>query len=301
MSEETVSKSPSMKLLKPKKAVEKEVKAEVVEDQEVGDAAPQVEAVDTTEAQSLATPLESGDVDVISQIQTHIDEMAEEEVLKAVPLLVDTIEKNYFQLGGALSLIQSNSWHTNHGFENLRQYVESECGMEYRKAMYLISIYNSLTSSGVEWTKVKDLGWSKLKEIANIITTENVDEWVEVIKDMQVFQIREYIKIKTAGTTAGDNGESAANEAKKLSTMTFKVHEDQKQSIREALDKNKHESGTEFDTVALENICIDYLAGDSKLKKNPTLVELMQGMDVNDVVAAVDKVFPDVNFQFAPE
>lgn len=287
-------KSPSMKLVKAKK--EKtvvDVKTEEVAEVEAVTVAEVAvaEVPDTTEAQTIV----ADDNDLIVKTVNEVENLKEDKAFKLVPQLINNIDHDYFKLGGVLALIQANGWYMDKGYENFRQYVEAEGGMMYRKAMYLVGIYNGLSSSGVAWDKVKGLGWTMLKELAGILTPENVDEWVDAVKDMTVLQAQEYIKLKSAGVSEGNSAEKAEVEVKKTTTMTFKLHEDQKQTIREALDKNKHESGTDVDTVALENICLDYLSSESKLKKAPSLREAMQGKSLEEVLEALDKVFPNVN------
>jgi len=50
-----------------------------------------------------------------------------------------------------------------------------------------------------------------------------------------------------------------ADATSKTTTVTFKVHEDQKETIGEALKKGKQEFKTDVDTVALHNIAQMYL------------------------------------------
>ena len=183
------------------------------------------------------------------------------------------------------------------GHETFRAFVETECGLKYRKGMYLIEIYNGLVESGVAWDKVKHLGWTKLSYLASILSVDNVDDWVAVAENLTVLQLIEHIKASTKGDNAANSPEVVDGNTSSTTTMTFKVHQDQKDTIREALDKAKHESGTEFDSVALEAIAMDFLGGESKLKSIPTLVELMTGKSIEEVLEAVSNVFPDVTLE----
>lgn len=291
MSVETTKKpSPSMKLVKkPAKtttapAAEAETKSAATAVAETAG-----EAVDTTGAQSVASE------DLIVHTAHEIENLKEDKAFKLVPQLLDSTALSDFKLGGVLSVIQAQGWYMDRGFENFRAYVEGECGINYRKAMYLIAIYNGLVESKIAWEKVKHLGWTKLKELASILTVDNVDDWVAQAESMTVIQLQEYIKAQSAGTATG-TGETSKNtgEVKKVVTITFKAHEDQKQTIREAVDKAKHELGTDVDTVALEHICLDFLGGQSKLANAPTLEEMMKGKSAEEVLQAFGEVFPDV-------
>lgn len=242
--------------------------------------------------------------DYLETIDAKINALTSEEAFEMVPDMLNRVDQTYFELGGVLSRIQTESWYADKGYENFRAYVESEGGMQYRKAMYLVSIYVNLTNAGVSWDSVKALGWTILKDLAQYLTPENVDEWVEAIKGMTVLQAQEYIRAKTTNVDAGSNSDEATAQATTaLTTVTFKVHEDQKATIRDAIAKNKKEAGTEFDAVALENICLDYLAssGTKKAKpvKAPSVEDSLKGLGAEAAIELFNKVFADVDMELS--
>ena len=197
-----------------------------------------------------------------------------------------------------MSVMQANSFwsgavsETGVPYESFRDLIESRYGMPYRKGMYLVSIYNNLVESGVLWNDVKDIGWTKLKEISGLINPENVAEWRERAMSMTTIQLIEYIKeLEKAPAQESEAGV----ETPSISTMTFKVHADQKETIETALAKAMSATGTEFKTVALESICMAYIEGSlgkKKVQKKVTLEEVIADMSVVDVFEAVDKCFP---------
>lgn len=280
-------KSASKMLVKKNTAPAAKAKAEVEEVAQT----EQAEAVEKVEVEG-AQDIQVED-DLIVKTAKEVETLKEDKAFKMVPQLLNNIDHDYFKLGGVLAVIQSNGWFMDKGFENFRSFVESECGMAYRKSMYLIQIYNGLVESGVKWEQVKHLGWTKLKELAGILTPDNVDEWVGLAENMTVLQLQEHIKEVSSGSSAKSEKESV-DDAKKTTTITFKVHADQKDTIKEALEKCKHETGTEADSVAIEHICLDFLGGESKLAKVPTLKELMSGKSPEEVLEAFGEVFPDV-------
>ena len=280
-------KSASKMLVKKNTATAKAEEVKVVE-QEVQEPTEATEAADTSEAQSISED------DLIVKTAKECETLKEDKAFKLVPQLLNNIDHDYFKLGGVLAVIQANGWFMDKGHENFRSFVESDCGIMYRKAMYLIQIYNGLVESGVKWEQVKHLGWTKLKELSGILTPENVDEWVGLAENMTVLQLQEHIKAESAGGDAKGEKEEAVKEASKTTTITFKVHADQKETIKEAIAKCQHETGTDSDAVAIEHICIDYLGGESKLAKIPSLKELMSGKSAEEVLEIFGEVFPDV-------
>lgn len=280
MTEKTTTKSPSMKL--NKKAATKPAAVAAAPEAEVQSLAP---AAPVAEVEQVAD-------DQIALISTEVENVKEDKAFKMIPVLLEDIDRNQFKIGGLLSKINAEGWYQDKGFETFKAFVEASYGMKYRKAMYLIDIYNSLVEAGIPWDKVKHLGWTKLVEIIKHLTLENVDEILLSIDGMTTDQIKAFIVQKTKGTAS--KGEvNAAKNVKDITSMTFKLHKDQKETVREALDKCKHETGTEHDNVALENICLNFLGGESKVVA-VTLADLMKGKSAEEVLGIFGEVFPDV-------
>lgn len=286
-----VTKAPSLKL-QPKKTapVQEVVETEAVAEQETAVA----EAVDTTSAVKVT---EAAPTDLIEEVAHQIENLKEDKAFKMVPALLNNIDADFFKLGGVLAVIQSQGWFLSHGYETLRAYVEAETDIGYRKAIYLIGIYNSLVNSGVKWEQVKHLGWTKLKELSTFLTPENVAEWVAAAESMTVLQLQEYIKTQTAAATQG--AEAPVTEASPTTTTkTFKLHADQKETVNAAIEKAKAEGNTEVDSVALEYICLSYInEGAAVLKQLPTLKQMMEGKSPEEVLEAFAEVFPNINLE----
>jgi hypothetical protein len=250
------------------------------------------------EPKTKATPEEH--TDLIQSTSEEVEKLTKAKAFKLARKLIDDTEFNYFRLGGVLAVIHSNEYWKGDGHESFKDFVDAEFGMHPRKALHLISIYTNLVNSGVEWDSVKDVGWTKLKEIASLLTPENVEEWVQRAKDLTTLQLIEYIRAMNAGA---EEGEPQETKATTVSTLTFKVHEDQKETIKKAVEKGRVDYGTEFDSVALENICLLYIgdnmpkAAPAKDAPQPTLLDLMKGKTPEEVLGVFEEVFPDVELE----
>lgn len=195
----------------------------------------------------------SGDVvapnPIIATAQ-HVENLnqlaAEEEFFE----IVESTEFNTFRLGGVIAAMMTNGWTGE--FDTFRDYCEQKLGIGYRKAMYFANIYTTLVELDVGWDKVKSIGWTKLREILPALTGENVDAWVEKAQAMTVLQLNAAVKASLAGDKSG------SPDAPAVTSMSFKVHEDQKQTISAAIDKAKQILSTDVDTVALEHVCLDF-------------------------------------------
>ena len=149
------------------------------------------------------------------------------------------------------------------------------------------------------WSKVKHLGWTKLKELSLIITHDNADKWIGVATHCSVLQLAEAIKQAKA------SGESEAPaDIPDVVAMVFKIHPEQKLNIDMALAKAKKAMGTEYIAVALDAICLNYLSGEVVKAVAPSdemsadLTTLLRSLGPLEVAEAVDVAFPDVNFVF---
>lgn len=235
--------------------------------------------------------------DKIGDIAQEIENMKEADARNYVGQLAEQTEVTYFKLGGILSLIQANGWYTP--YANFREFVEGEHGINYRKAMYLISIYNSIVESGVSYEKVKHLGWTKLKELAPVLTKDNVDEWLKKVKDKTALQIAEMVIAYKKSSNTLPSG-SASNESV-VTTKTFKLHTEQKETVEAALKLAKKAGDTDVDSVALEYICLQYInthqSGGSKAAAPADLATLMKGKEPEEVLTVFGEIFPDVKIE----
>lgn len=234
--------------------------------------------------------------DMIVNTAHEVMNLKSEKAIEMVPRLLDLIDHDYFKLGGVLAAIQSNGWFQDKGHETFRAFVEAECGLQYRKSMYLIQIYNGLVNSGVPWSMVKGVGWTKLKELANILNKDNAAMWVEIASSMTVLQLQQKIKEATAGESAEDSPETDT-EVPDITTKTFKLHADQKATVNDALEKARHVAKTEVDSVALEFICIDFLGGSAKAKSAPSLAKMLAKVSLEEALEAFSEAFPDVSLE----
>lgn len=70
--------------------------------------------------------------------------------------------------------------------------VEKKFGIKRRKARYVLQIADKLKKSELAWEKVQHLGWTKLKELALIITKENVDEILKKLANANIDTVKKF-------------------------------------------------------------------------------------------------------------
>jgi hypothetical protein len=193
-----------------------------------------------------------GGTDVISATVAQVASLTEAEAYEQAAAITDDREYGTFKLGGILARMQENAWF--HGCENLRSYIEQVLDLNYRRAMYYVQIYKGLIESGVQWTDVNDVGWTKLKEIVPILSPKNVGKWAALAKKSTVLKLHELVVAEVAKR----KGLDVEDQKTGVSTKTFKLHSDQREVVDAAISKAKTLSNTEFDAAALEYICLDF-------------------------------------------
>lgn len=251
-----------------------------------------VEKASTPTDSILATQPVDGD---LTSLVGTIETVTKSQAYTLARELVHSAEFNYFKLGGILSVIQDKGWWQESGYQDFRSFVEAEVGIYYRKAMYLIQIYRDIADSGVEWAEVAAVGWTKLKEISPYLAPDNVQEWVERAKNMTVVQLSDYIK----SLKGGSDHKASEQASSAVTTMTFKLHSDQKDIVRGALDVAKQKSGTEFDSVALEYICLEYSNGQLGKTKaaapSKPLADQLRDVGIEEALQELEKAYPNID------
>lgn len=248
---------------------------------QVQEAAPEVKVVGKKSKSSA--------VNVIADVAQEVEKLGKAQALKLATTLSEDIELNYFRLGGVLRVINDNSWFE--GFESFDVFVYEKFGFQARKARYLIQIYSDLVTNQIPWEKVSGLGWTKLKDLAPVLTQDNVDEWVAKAEKLTVLELQNLLK----GANLPSDASNKTTDDTQI--LKFKVKNDQLETVQAALNKAKAEVGTEFDNVALENICAGYLGGVIEVSggKQQTLAEQMTAIGWEAALQAYSELFPQID------
>jgi hypothetical protein len=232
--------------------------------------------------------------DAIMSVAHEVENLTQEVAFQMVPALVEDMEFNLFRLGGILSVIRNHKWFGEH--KNFKELVEKDFNMEYRKAMYFAEIYDKLLENDIPWESVKDVGWTKLRVLAKYLTLENVDYWVAQAKKLTFIQLIEALKQSAKTPVPNEDPEEGETVTTTVTTYTLKLHEDQKEVIKTAIERCKEETDTDFDNVALERICTGYLGGTIDIETNNVSVEeSLKKMGYEKALDTFAELWPDIN------
>lgn len=208
-----------------------------------------------------AAPAEEASVPATVEENTYMDSqsvrdlLADQDALDAAKSLIEQVERTYYMLGGVLAHIYKEGSHKSLGYDGKRgfaDYVEAELGIQYRKAMYLISIYEYFRALGVDENRLAEIGWSKAKELVNRATPENFDELVNFAKENTRDELIAFLKQQNVSDGSGEGG------SVKKSKLTFSLFADQAEGVLRAIDAAKSMVGSDDPNQALEYICAEW-------------------------------------------
>jgi hypothetical protein len=169
---------------------------------------------------------------------------------------VNAVAFDRFKLGGAIEVARvlfAKSHSEFADYKNFREYVENH-GLCYSNAMRYGTIYRKLVDLDIPWSAFEAIGWTKVLILLDVVTKDNIKAWVAKAKEMNFHSLEALVKAEKQMGKAG-----IEQKPKAITTKTFKLHQDQKEIVEDALAKAREETGSVFETVNLEAICQSYL------------------------------------------
>lgn len=186
-------------------------------------------------------------------VQKNASKQARQEIVRKELLdAQQLIEENYISLAQLLSEAYHKEFHLEWGFNDFREYCDAELGVDYRKAMYLVDIWDKIKGLGLPKGRVAKLGWTKMKDIAAVINEKNAKEWLDKAEKMTSRELTEAVKIIRKKDTSGTSVPT-------VTTMTLRMSESEANVITEAIEEAKKLIENDNSVVALEMICQDWL------------------------------------------
>ena len=146
-------------------------------------------------------------------------------------------------------------------YATFEEYCDLELNMKKRKALYLVSIYEKfVVELDLPKEILRDLEWSKAKELVGIITAENAADLMDKIGTMTLKQVIDMAKaMKTSAATSGTSGATA--EPVDIRRLTFKLTPEQEENVNGALKLAESMTGSDKPGNQLDLICSEFTAG----------------------------------------
>lgn len=201
----------------------------------------------------------------MSDVETQVEltEAEKTALREEVVAAKDAVEDGYWTLATKLEKVYELSLFVEWGYEDWPSYIEGELDLNIRSVQYMISIASHFGQMDEEiqaW--VKEIGWSKAKELVKRVTPENWKEWRAKIAGKTVRQITDMLKAdadlaKSSKTESEDSGE-------KPQRMAFALFAEQAATVKQAVEQCKADANTDKDGHAITLICQDFLAAGSQ-------------------------------------
>lgn len=186
------------------------------------------------------------------------------DALEAAASLVAQAEQTYFNLGGVLAHIKANKTYETIGYAGkagFNQYVETELGVRYEKAMKLIGIYNTVTELGIDESVLGEIGWTKMRELVRVLDDTNMADLLEYAKNHTRAELEAYI---SEGYVSAENTAGSSTEKSKRVKFTFTAFGDEAEYIKEGIQTVMERfEGIETEGDALLHIVREWVMNES--------------------------------------
>jgi hypothetical protein len=154
-------------------------------------------------------------------------------------------------------------------FPDFDAYCENELGMRRRKAEYLIGVYAKfVVELDLPKELLRDLEWTKARELVTVITADNAEGLLDKIKGMTYKEVRDMVRTMKGGGTAGET------DAEKMVTLTFRLHPDQAENVNRAIEIAQGMGRSDKTGYALDLICLDFVGSAAGATPDAALVSL---------------------------
>lgn len=185
------------------------------------------------------------------------------------------------------------------GYDTFSDYAELELGLQKRRAERLRQIWAHMEvrlegrMSAALKRRIYALGWSKVREIAPLLTPENAEKWIEEAESCSVVALQQKTKTfrqrldelrmrkirEAEGDVLEPTTEDFSEEEKLLNQAEFDPHAmyvkaktfawgmEQHETVEHALARAKDITGSDSSSHNMSLICLDFLATNSFLKK----------------------------------
>lgn len=214
-----------------------------------------------------------------------VEAMERAETIRAsVREAVRAVDRSYLELADGLAEIYHQKYFETWGFTNFESYCTSELDFTYRKAKFLIEIWDKVQGYNISRDRIERIGWTKMKDIVKVMNDENYEEWLQRAEEMSVSQLSAQLsELKVEGSSG-------------TTVVRLRMNAAEAAIIMEAVEAAKKLVNSDNDVSALEMICQDWMEAHGH---SPEKVSLEQHLAYLNKVYGVNVVAMDL--EDAPE
>ena len=188
-----------------------------------------------------------------------------QEIRNKIQEIKIKLQEGFFDLGPLLHEVWKEKYWQEWGYHSWQEAVEKEVGISYRVAQYLISIWVWCAykkNSPELYNKLKEIGWTKAKELAGFITPENADEWIKRAKESTAIKLA--MDVRTLAKPPAQGEEESREPLSRY--LTVKLSDSMYQNVLLAIQRAGELIGSDEDKAIghkIDLICSDFLATNS--------------------------------------
>jgi len=167
------------------------------------------------------TKIEIVDTEAVSEIMAEAG-----DAISAAKMLDARAHETNYTLGGVLAHIQEEGLYKEAGYDGtggFADFVNTELSIGYRAAAEQIRIYKIMAPLEVDEARLAAIGWTKVREIINVVTAENVEEKLDFAENHTRDEVIEHVKTeKVVGKKGTRKVTSEGEKGKTATKVTFK-------------------------------------------------------------------------------
>lgn len=186
-----------------------------------------------------------------------------EDAISVLNKLAENVNNSYYDIGCILynlkendiyKTIEGNKYYSD-GHSQWKKFCEDHLKISYRTAQYWLNLYHYFDKMGVTKDRIKDIGWSKAKELIDITDDVNVlERAIKVAEEGTIQDLRAHIAIiESMSERIGEDN----REEIKSKKLTFIYYEEAANAITEILEKAAAENNGSV-SEALFQICVEW-------------------------------------------
>lgn len=177
--------------------------------------------------------------------------------------------------GEALYEVMAGNYWNEWGFDSFRDYVEQEMEFKFRKAYYLVEIYQKFVIElGLRKDELASLEWTKARELLPIIDKDNASRLLKNIQGKSLVEIKEWVKQLKSPKAVPSADSDEAEEDDKTVRISCILKGGQVSNVNSALELAKQATGSDSIGNLLDLICTEYLVSSADDQNVQALVGL---------------------------
>lgn len=209
-----------------------------------------------------------------------------EDAISVLNRLAENVNSSYYDIGCILYNLKENDIYKtmdgnkyySDGHTLWKRFCEDKLNISYRTAQYWLNLYHYFDKMGVSKDRIKNIGWSKAKELIDLTDDTNVlERAIKVAEEGTIQDLKAHIAIvESMSERIGEDN----REVVKSKKLTFVYYEAAADAITEILEQAAKENNGSV-SEALFQICIEWQQNKNYVPTNEEIILTVDSTDDN--------------------